>query len=188
MSTIKVLGLDPSLRNWGIAAGVYNTQSNDLSIQQLLVSQPVLQSGKQVRQNSQDLDAATQHCVTLKDFLKEANVIFVEVPVGSQSARSQASYGICVGILGAINMAKPIYQVTPTEVKLVATGKKTATKKEMIEYASSKYPDAPWPLQTIKGVTSIIESKAEHMADAVATIEAGLQLDQFKQALSMRAA
>lgn len=188
MNHLKVLGFDPSLRNWGIAVGQISLPSGELSISKVDVSQPVLQTAKQVRQNSQDIEAAYQHSRYISPYLKEVDAVFVEVPVGSQSARSQASYGICVGILGAIQLSIPIYQLTPTEVKLAAVGSKTATKKEMIEFASSTFPDAGWPTKTVKGSKTIVEGKAEHMADAVATIVAGLQLPEFQQALRIRAA
>lgn len=188
MSYLKVLGFDPSLRNWGIAVGQIHLATGKLSISKVDVSQPVLQKGKQVRQNSQDIEAGYQHCKAIAPYLAEAEAIFVEVPVGSQSARSQASYGICVGILGAIQLSTPIYQLTPTEVKLATVGTKTATKKEMIEYAVSNFPEAGWPMKTVNGSKTIVEGKAEHMADAVATIVAGLELPEFQQALKFRAA
>ena len=100
-----------------------------------------------------------------------------------------ASYGICVGVLGALRASGiPFFEVTPTEVKLVSVGIKTATKDQMISWAVDKHPEANWPIQTVKGSPRIITSKAEHMADAVATIYAGMVSNTFQQLLSMMAA
>lgn len=105
----------------------------------------------------------------------------VEIPVGSQSARSMASYGICIGVVASID--KPLIQVTPAEVKLVATGSKTASKDDMIKWATEMYPEGQWLTTNKKGVVSFV-NKNEHMADAIAAMHAGVKTDQFKGMLS----
>ena len=119
------------MRNWGIATGTLCMKSGELTIINLAVTNPVLPTGKQVRQNSKDLTAAEQLAAGVWAAVKDAQAIFVEVPVGSQSARAMASYGICVGILGSLRAnGVPFFEVTPTEVKLAATNNKNATKRQ----------------------------------------------------------
>lgn len=181
MAIIKVLGLDPSLRNWGISAGTYCTETNIVTIKTLEVVCADLPTGKQVRQNSLDLETAYQVFAAVQKYLG-AQAIFVEVPHGSQSARSMASYGVCVGVLGSIRAAgTPFFEVTASEVKRASCGIKTATKEQMIDWAVKAHPEAPWPTQKVKGEVSIIKGKAEHMADATAAIYAGVSSNQFKQ-------
>jgi Holliday junction resolvasome RuvABC endonuclease subunit len=96
-----------------------------------------------------------------------------------------ASYGVCIGLLAAVVARLPVIEVTASEVKLAGCGQKNGTKEEMIEAMMAKYPDAPWPMQTIKGVTSVISSKAEHMADALGAIEAGIATSQFRSLVAM---
>lgn len=181
---LKVVGFDPSLRNWGVAVGVYDTETRRLTIEQLDVIQPVLPTGKQVRQNSEDLEAARQLSIGARPYTEGAQAIFVEVPVGSQSARAMASYGICVGVLGGLRaQGIPFFEVTPTEVKMAAVGKKTATKEEMIQWAITHHPFAPWPYYTQKDNRLLSHAKAEHMADATAAIEAGIRSQPFQQLL-----
>jgi Holliday junction resolvasome RuvABC endonuclease subunit len=182
-SLIKVVGFDPSLRNWGISKG---TLSKDLQvqIQEVDLINPVLQTGKQVRQNSLDLESARQLCKGAIAAAEGAKAIFVEVPVGSQSARAMASYGICVGVLGALRATGiPFFEVTPTEVKVSSVGYKNATKAEMIQWATSKHPEANWPMYKRNGVNMVSEAQAEHMADATAAIYAGINTTQFQQLL-----
>ncbi len=191
MSLLHVVGFDPSLRNWGIAKGVMTAEiPGSLEITHLGVIQPVLPTGKQVRQNSLDLESARQLCAQALAAAQGAHAIFVEVPIGSQSARAMASYGICVGVLGALRASGiPFFEVTPTEVKMISVGKKTATKSEMIQWAYNRHPEAKWPTYTQHGQTLVSEAKAEHMADAVAAIHAGLASNPFQQMLPfMRAA
>ena len=182
-SGLRVVGFDPSLRNWGIAKGLLIPgQKMQVCIDWLDVIQPVLPTGKQVRQNSVDLESAKQLCEAAWKAAQGAQAIFVEVPVGSQSARAMASYGVCVGVLGALRTSGiPFFEVTPSEVKLASVGKKTASKAEMIHWASTRHPEANWPTYKTNGKTLISEAKAEHMADAIGAIEAGIQLPNFQQ-------
>jgi Holliday junction resolvasome RuvABC endonuclease subunit len=183
---LQVVGLDPSLRNWGIAVGTYDTGTNKLTIKRLDVINPVLSTGKKVRQNSLDLESAYQLYKGATAAAKDAHAVFVEVPVGSQSARAMASYGICVGVLGAIRgEGMPFFEVTPTEVKLAGFGTKTATKQEMIKWAMEKHPEANWPTYKQNGALLVSEAKAEHQADAIAAIYAGIACVSFQQMLRL---
>lgn len=184
MAQLRVVGFDPSLTNWGIAAGVYYPNTKLVEIEDLQLGQPVVPKGKQVRQNSKDLAAAEQLMSTALSAIEthKPQAIFVEVPVGSQSARAMASYGICVGILGALRASgTPFFELTPVEVKLAAVGDKKATKQQMIDWAMQRHPKAPWPMYRQNGERLVSSAKAEHMADAVATIYAGVQTPNFQQ-------
>ncbi len=45
----------------------------------------------------------------------------------------------------------------------------------MIDWASTNYPEAPFPTHIVKGVQQITKAKAEHMADAIATLHVGIK-------------
>jgi hypothetical protein len=184
---INVVGFDPSLRNWGIAIGTVvpgYPETLQLSILDLIC--PVLSKSKQVRQNSLDLESAKQLCAGALKAAHNAQAIFVEVPVGSQSARAMASYGICVGVLGALRAFNtPIFEVSPQEVKLAGAGKATATKLEMITWAMTRHPEVCWPTYVQKGKVLITTSVAEHQADAVASIYAGMASNSFQSLLPL---
>lgn len=178
---IPVLGMDPSFRNWGLARGNLDLETGTLDDLHLSLIEPTDMAGKQVRQNSQDLHVAEQLALGALDAAKQAKCVFVECPVGSQSARAMASYGICVGILGSIrSMGIPLIEVSPIEVKKAFTGNATATKKLMIKTAEGFYPDANFPRQ--KGR---IVAKAEHMADAIAAIHAGVMTPMFQNLMRL---
>lgn len=182
---ITVLGMDPSMRNWGLASALLDPDTGILHDLHLQVIQPKEVTGKKVRQNSKDLEIARLLSAGLVAPVRAAQVIFVEVPVGSQSSRSMASYGLCVGILGALQaQGFQIIEVTASEVKLALAGIKEASKTQMIGSGLIRYPKANWPMQAGK----IIVSKAEHMADAIGAIHAGIQLPTFQNLLRLLAA
>jgi Holliday junction resolvasome RuvABC endonuclease subunit len=184
MSLIPVMGMDPSLNNWGLAKGYFDTETMKLSITELDLINPEFSSSKTVRQNSKDMERARQLAFKAASAVGDVQAVFVEVPVGSQSARAMASYGICVGVLGALRAQDiPFFEVTPTEVKMATVGKKTASKAEIIERAVAMHPKANWPTITRNGETSVVASKAEHMADAIGAIEAGIHTEQFRAVL-----
>lgn len=175
---IKVMGFDPSLRNWGIAHGTYSVDCGIL-INKVQIIQTTVDKSKQVRQNSKDMDSAFQLFQFAYAVADKVDAVFVEVPVGSQTARAMTSYGICVGVLGSLrSLGIPIYEVTPTEVKVLTVGTKTASKEEMIQWAYNKYPDINWPKS---GSNSLVAAKAEHMADAIGAIHAGIHSKDFQR-------
>ncbi|ELA7322581.1 hypothetical protein Q9X98_004213 [Vibrio parahaemolyticus] len=190
MKKLKVLALDPSLQNFGMVKGFIDIDDDDFpfTIEQMVLQESKgadKKTAKVVRKNSDDIRRAKSLHKALHEMLKDVNMVFVEVPVGSQSARSMASYGICVGIIASIN--KPMIQVTPTEVKLAAVGCKTASKQDMIDWATQAYPDAGW-LTVKRNGKSVLTAKNEHLADAIGAVHAGILTDQFIQAVAILAA
>ena len=188
---IQVCGFDPSLTHWGIAQAALDLETGILDTPFLHVVEPEEIKGKQVRVNSNDLHRAEQLAKMALKYARESKVVFVEMPVGSQSARSMVSYAMCVGILGSIRAEGiPIIEVMPTENKVVFTGNKNATKNQMIAQAVEYYPEANWPKHSRDGKAGKTSWKAgdmknvaEHMADAVAAIHAGCQTEAFKTIL-----
>lgn len=182
---IPVLGLDPSLRNWGLAEGVLDLETGELSQLNLTIIETEPDKTKDVRQNSKDLASADQLASALFPIAKKAKLVFVEVPHGSQSAAAMKSYGICVGILGSLRaMGTQLIEVNSTEVKQVFTGCKTATKKQMIDKALEWYPDANFPREKGKPNGRVID-KAEHVADAIAAIHAGVRTPVFQNVMRL---
>ena len=96
---IKIVSLDISMSNLGIAKGVFDTETKKLSITDCLTVCPLVSDNKQVRQNSKDVVRSRQLLDALVDHTKEADMVCAEIPVGSQSARAMASYGICVALI-----------------------------------------------------------------------------------------
>ena len=188
-TTIRINGFDPSLSNFGIAEAILDLDTLAFTVVGLRVIQTEPEQDKAkrkvVRKNSDDLSRARLLHKGATDAAKECQLAFIEVPHGSQSAASMKGYGVCIGIIAAIDAVVPIVQVTPTEVKVAATGIKTATKEEMIEAMMAEFPDAPWPMRKSKGVMVPIASEAEHLADAIGAIKAGLKTDEFRQTLAM---
>lgn len=180
---IPVVGMDPSLRNWGLSEAHLDLTTGCLTTPLLSLISVKDLKGKQVRQNSTDLHIAEQLAAAALAAARKAKCVFVEVPVGSQSARAMASYGVCVGVLGAIRAEGiPLIEVTPTEVKHVFTGNKNATKEQMIAMAIELYPKANFPMHRGK-----ITANAEHVADATAAIHAGVRTSVFQNLMRLYA-
>jgi Holliday junction resolvasome RuvABC endonuclease subunit len=111
-----------------------------------------------------------------------ASFVCAEVPTGAQYARAAFAFGLCCGVLAAVNA--PLIQVNPKEVKMASVGKATATKGEMINWAVESWPEVEWRRRKLKGALVLVNDN-EHPADACAAIAAGLQTAQFAQALSL---
>ena len=189
MSKIRVCGFDPSMRNWGMAVADLDLGSGLLDVPTLSIIQPRDEKSKQVRKNSKDLALAKQLFEGAYNTAKSCKVVFVEVPVGSQSARAMASYGVCVGVLGSLaGLGITIIEVSPEENKKALTGIKYATKEAMISVAMAEYPTANWPRQERNGATfkkGDLKAEAEHVADAIGAIHAGCATPTFQTLLKL---
>lgn len=184
MDIIKVLALDPSIRNFGIARLRINIDTLKIAVEDLQLIQTESRSGKQVRKNSDDLRRAQEIARAVRAQIATHGVKFVisEVPSGAQSARAAFLLGSCVGILGSLTT--PLIQVQPLETKLATVGRKTASKQDMIDWAMAKHPEAPWLLYKSKGVMVPNQSN-EHLADAVGVGYAGILTNEFQQAVAL---
>lgn len=189
MNKIRVCGFDPSMRNWGMAVADLDLKSGLLDVPTLSIIQPRDEKSKQVRKNSKDLALAKELFDGAYEVAKTCKVVFVEVPVGSQSARAMASYGVCVGVLGSLaGLGITIIEVSPEENKKALTGIKHATKEAMISAALAEYPTANWPRQERNGATfkkGDLKAEAEHVADAIGAIHAGCATPTFQTLLKL---
>lgn len=180
---IPVAGFDPSLANWGIAEGLLDLETGYLDAVQLEVVSTEKGKNKQVRTNSDDLQRCEYLAARAFEVGRRAKVIFVEVPVGSQNASGMKAYGAVCGILGALRSEGiQIIEVTATELKKTFTGNKNASKQDMIDKAVELYPDANFPRHRGE-----VAAKAEHVADALAAIHAGVLTPVFQNLMRILA-
>ena len=180
---IKIAGVDISMNNLGICKATI-FQDYSIKIDELILIQPTKadkETKKQVRKNSDDLRRLRWLYSNLHKSIEEVNLISVEIPVGSQSARAMVSYAGSIGVLASVE--KAMIEVTPTEVKLAGAGTKTATKDEMILWATAKHPEGKWRTINRKGAKQYTRDN-EHLADALAAIYAATKTDQFKMMMS----
>lgn len=176
---LKIVGMDPSQRNWGIAKGTVDIDTGQLLITDLQTIKTEAQpKGGRVRGSTWDIESAALLYEGAYLACVDADIICVEVPTGAQNNKGATAYGMCLGILGTLYSNKVIL-VTPQSVKKII-GKKDASKADSVALAASKHPEAPWPMW--RGKISV--EKAEHSADAINAIYAASQTPQFKQLIS----
>lgn len=178
---ILVAGLDPAFKNWGIARAWLDLDTLTLDISSMKLVQTDKRSGKDVRVNSDDLRRARELRAAMMEQTSDCAVIFAEIPSGSQSARSNMGFGIAIGVIAGAPVE--VIQVQPLEAKL-AMGKRSASKKDMIDWATAKYPHSDWLSRKLKGQMVYTDAN-EHLADAIAIIEAGVKTEQFRQLLNL---
>jgi len=188
MSKLIIAGLDGSLRNFGMTKMSFDITSGALDILDLKLIETQKDKSKSVRASSDNLLRAQEIARGVDDFLKDVTVCFAEVPSGGQDYNAVLGFGITIGIYAGIKI--PLLEVAPIETKKCTVGTRTASKQEMIEWASETYPNAPW-LTTKRAGVLVPTLKNEHLADAAAICHAGIVTPAFKQVqaiLAQRAA
>lgn len=185
MTSLRVMGIDPSLRNTGMALAEVDLTTGKITPVAIdMVQTKAADKTKLQRQNSADLVSCrtTYRGVQARIADWKPNIITGEVPGGAQDARAALSFGMSIMLLASV--PGPIIEVTPSEVKLASAGKKTATKPEMIAWAHAKAPALLWNTHKKKGET-ILNADNEHMADALAAIYACVETTQFMQLMAI---
>jgi len=183
---LSVLGFDPSMTHWGVAGGIYNTKSGTLKIKTIDCIIPVKITTKSAFTNTVDIDVGKQLFKQVLSVAEQHDIIFAEVPVGTRSSRGMCAYGMCCQLIGALEILNnPCIQVTASQVKKALHGNPKASKHEMIAAAFKQYPNLNWPTHQANGRPVMTGGKAEHMADAIGAILAGLQTNQFQSLLSI---
>lgn len=178
---VQVAGIDPALKNMGVARMALDTETLKLELLDLRLFETEKQTGKTVRQNSDDLRRAKELVQGLHETVADCAVVFAEIPTGAQSARAALSFGVAIGVLASC--PKPIIQVQPWETKLATVGTKTASKQEMIEWAGETYPDGLWLRRKLHGEMVLVD-KNEHLADACAVTHAGIKTEEFQRLMA----
>lgn len=179
---IRVLGLDPAFAAFGVVIADLDLTTLELDVVAMHLIKTEKQASKGYRVSSDNLRRAREINTALEQYYPEAELIFSEIPQGSQSAKACTALGIAVGIVASGPL--PIIEVTAFEVKKNAVGKKTASKGEMIEWATSLYPLASWKVKSRKGKITYTADN-EHLADAIGVIAAGVKTTQFQQVVNM---
>ncbi len=160
----RVMGVDPGFANTGIVGVEFDKDLHDSRIiYKALVRTQKSAKKLNIRKNS---DAQRRHSEVGMAFNRALGIIQPDViSMESVSFVRNAStmcniggawYGLYYMVLGL-----PIHMVdyTPQELKVAATGKKTASKQDMIDAVEAQWPgQMKWD--------DITKSKREHVADA----------------------
>lgn len=177
MTQYRFIGIDMALANMGLASARYEGQMLKVESVHLISTEST--AGKDVRKSSSHLARARILREGLTLFCGGADLAFAEVPSGSQSAQASHALGVAVGVLAGCPI--PLIEVTPMEVKrLFTSSKRSVPKAEIIEWAMNQWPDAGWLMIKRKGRMEPTKAN-EHLADACATLAAGLRTEQFAQ-------
>ncbi len=181
---LKIIGIDPSMSNWGMCKATLDVATMQWTVDDLILIETESESKKGVIKQSDDLRRARIVKEGMIEACEDASFAISEIPFCNPAGYSAANFnaGLVTGVLAACPI--PLIQVFPAEVKQKATGVRSATKGEMIEWAMGRFPDAPWRMRTLKG-KRVPTAANEHLADAVASINAGLDSVQLQQALAI---
>lgn len=172
------MAVDPSLRFTGVALGY--VEDGRVTVEAVHLIETEKTTAKTVRKNSDDLRCARLVIDELQELRRQHNpvVTIVEVPHGSQTARSSWTLGIMLGIIAGFPV--PVVELTAVEVKKAFAGSKTASKDQMIELATTQYPELAWLRHGGR-----LTLKNEHLADAVAILHTGAASIQYRELARM---
>lgn len=182
---LGVVSFDPSMSNFGICEALVNLEDYSFEPVKLTLISTEREETKTVIKTSDDLRRARIVLEAMHRACEGKAIAFSEIPLGTASKYANAilNSGMMVGILASCPI--PLIEMSPKEVKEATIGFRNAQKEEMIEWGLSRYPNVPgWLFHMRKG-KQVPNKDNEHLADALAVMEAGVQDFRFKQATSV---
>lgn len=178
-----VLGLDPALCNFGIAAMDLLPGEERIIELQVLRTEP---SAKKRRVGAVEDDArrVSELAAGLAAAVKKHQPVALVVEATGAGKGSKAVRAMALAFSVALTIARlaalPVVQVSPLDVKRAMTGRKKAEKDEILLAVEQRYPDLEWPTDVPKGCW-------EHAADAVGAVVAALDSDTLRMARRLAA-
>ena len=179
----KVLALDPSFRNTGYA--VITVGKRDKVVDSGVIKTEARAKKSNVRAADQTLEQIQVMVNSIREVISrhEPEVLIAELPTsGGKSARAVASMAIAQAVCGAVAAYEdiPTEWITPTDNKKGMTGRKTASKEDMMTEAVSRYPELEAQYTHNKGqYKGQLRGEFEHVADAIGAYEAAKQTSPF---------
>ena len=162
-----VLGLDPSLSNWGwVLADVVGTQITPVNSGVICI--PPVKVAKTKAVNDM-LRVSSLYSEVLK-LTSLSRIACIEFPTGGRDSSAAFSYATCIALIAALKAnGVTIYPVTPQANKKTV-GKLDASKEDVMDWIESRHTN----FLPRKKDNTILKGKAEHIADALLTIHTGL--------------
>lgn len=182
---LRATGIDAAFANMGFVQVIIDTAKLSgpkhlaIAIESMHLVSTAAEDKKQVRKSSDDLRRAMELHDNLILQCAGKRFAFAEVPSGSQSANAARALGIAVGVLASCPIL--LLEVSPMEVKVAVSGsrKTKVTKAQVIKWAVQHWPLAPWLRESRGKEAGRILNSNEHLADAMATVVAGLDTPAF---------
>jgi len=179
---MDILSIDPGICNWGYAhikVTIPNKGQPFFKVLRAGLIETAPTKTKHVRRSSDDLCRCREinrAMVAYLDDHPEIAFAIAEIPHGGgKSATALKLLGMATALL--VTVPVPLIEVTPEEVKRIITGRRIASKQEMIDWVRVHHPEIHW---IGRSQTQPIQ-KNEHIADAVCAAYAGMATEQFKQ-------
>lgn len=173
---MKIAGIDPALRNTGVAIGELDVANSSLIITELYVIQTApMDDTWQAEDMLRRCKEIYKHTL---EYTKDCQIIFAELPTGGSN--NQTAFALGAGLTAAlIGLQQPLITVSPHDVKKTVLSEhpaKDRNKAAMVSWAMNKHPEAPWPTYPYQGKFNPVENfnYLEHLADAIAAIYAGI--------------
>ena len=181
-----ILGIDPGLAATGFAVARVQGRSDVIeSVLAVGLIESKVDYDLGNKSNGQVSRAGWLNTI-LANFVSEYEVdaIACEMPFISPQAFANFAHGLTMGAIAALNI--PMMLVRPHQVKAAAL-RRSATKRDVIAWALSvtEKDSLPWPTSKTPNRLGLtfegkqVASYAEHLADALAAIQAGIRTREW---------
>lgn len=181
---VCVMGIDPGLANMGVGVVALKRLEGEEILSVMVLSTRPEKKKKNVRQSS-DLVRRTRELASRLATVVDAyspRVIAVEAVSYPRNAASAAKTAMSWGVLCSIAERNniPLVQASPKDIKKAVCGKQTASKIDVQDSLTERYPEAFSVF-----LASYPKMQHEHGFDAVGSVVACMDSDVIRMARGM---
>lgn len=172
---MNILALDASVNNTGMV--VMNSDSDTISDYSVFTTTKMKKDKKTSQSNFDKarIDAIINEIIWVSEEYDVDFIVSEQIISGCQDAKAAKCMSLIAGMLYSISkLHKPVLFFDVRSVKESVTGKRDASKDEVIEAVIKLYPCLKIDLSS-KTARSGYNGKAEHIADAIAVYHAYLK-------------
>lgn len=175
---MRVIGIDPGFANVGWAIGELGGGTESIVKVGCIQTKPSVKK-KRIRASEDNLERGIAVARELRLVILEwkPKIILAEGPGGAQGFKAAFGLGAGTGLVASLVAWTdlPIRQVTPQELKVALTGKADASKDDIADAVTERFPSAAEFIRK-----SYPKARHEHPFDAIAVIIACLDADVVK--------
>ena len=165
---IKILGVDAGLAHLGWAILALDRRTCELIDSGVIITEKAKKKVN-VSTSEDTVRRLTEQLSMFESILKKhkPSIVAIEAFSHLRNASASAKYGMSFAsvITSCRALELPILQITSSEAKFKTTGKKSASKQEVINAVSKEFKNVCWPKLSTQKKSDDVK---EHVADSIA--------------------
>lgn len=178
---MHVVGLDISFRSTGVVSVTIGDDNSALLSSCFVIETEKNSTSEKVSATVDNIRRAQKIYRELHEFLSEAkpDVIVVESQSWPRNSSSALKMALAWGAIAPLLEGIPLIEVSPQDIKMLATGSRSASKQDVQKGVLNLVPSSAWVKQVVASQIRT-EGLQEHCYDALGAVLAAQRTEKYQ--------